>query len=148
MSQVLALQVVQDGRVIGRCYLEHEAGAAKMGRDVRSALVLRDSAISRVHGEIFSDGTNFYVEDLHSTNGTLLNGRKVKHSILKDKDKIAAGAFAIHVTIGWVSVDDLQNNGFQPLVGKGSMHDFPLTENENEPTLSCSTPRRQENSKQ
>ena len=46
-----------------------------MGRGAGCAVVLaEDTFVSQVHARIFTRGDDAYVEDLGSTNGTLLNG--------------------------------------------------------------------------
>jgi pSer/pThr/pTyr-binding forkhead associated (FHA) protein len=39
--------------------------------------VLKDTYASQMHARVFPKGDKFMVEDLGSTNGTYLNGRKV-----------------------------------------------------------------------
>ena len=56
--------------------------------------------VSRQHVEITRQGTLLYVEDLGSTNGTLLNGKPLTPSqprILRDGDRLHLGFLPIHV---------------------------------------------------
>ena len=60
-----------------------------IGRDERCNLVISDRLVSRRHARICLDGAQYYLEDLHSKNGTFVNGREISepHS-LQDGDEI------------------------------------------------------------
>src|SRR5436309_5870464 len=47
-----------------------------MGRDPKAELPLQDDGISRRHCRVLCETDQYWVEDLKSTNGTLLNGEK------------------------------------------------------------------------
>lgn len=50
-----------------------------IGRDEKlSHLVIDDEFISRTHAAIMREGQSFFIKDLHSKNGTFLNGKKMK----------------------------------------------------------------------
>jgi len=64
---------------------------ADIGRQEDCALALSDSRVSRRHCEIrFSEG-RFWLTDLGSTNGTMLNGRTIRREVLQDADRIELG---------------------------------------------------------
>jgi len=48
-----------------------------MGRGDKCHVVLTDSYSSQVHARVFRRGADLFIEDMGSTNGTYLNGRKV-----------------------------------------------------------------------
>ena len=49
-----------------------------VGRDESLAnLVIKDGYISRTHAAIFQEDGKYFVQDLHSKNGTFLNGEKL-----------------------------------------------------------------------
>ncbi len=54
-----------------------EGNAAVVGRDDLCDIVIPSPAVSRMHAKIEIDGPRFFVLDLNSRNGTLLNGRRV-----------------------------------------------------------------------
>lgn len=67
------------------------AAGATIGRHYDNAIVLLDDAISRYHARIdFQDG-RFFIQDLSSSNGVLVNDARVKRRELKDFDRIALG---------------------------------------------------------
>jgi phosphoserine phosphatase RsbU/P len=50
---------------------------AVMGRHPDCDLVLESASVSRQHAQILRDRDQFYVEDLHSRNGTFVNGQLI-----------------------------------------------------------------------
>jgi len=75
--------------------------AVTIGRDPKIELPLQDEGISRRHCRIFLDKekSSFFIEDLGSTNGTLLNGKKVAAAKkLEAGDRIYLGACVVKFT--------------------------------------------------
>jgi len=68
-----------------------------IGRDPENALVIEHSAISRFHCKITCDGGEFYIQDLDSTNGTYLNGRRVERARLSPGDELIVAAVGLTV---------------------------------------------------
>ncbi len=67
------------------------ATGATLGRHYDNTIVLLDDAISRYHARIdFQDG-RFFIQDLSSSNGVLVNDARVKRRELKDFDRITLG---------------------------------------------------------
>ena len=62
-----------------------------MGREPTNSVFCDDASISRQHATIGKDNGGFYIEDLGSTNGTFVNGKRIKNHILEDGDKIQVG---------------------------------------------------------
>lgn len=63
-----------------------------IGRDPKSDIVFDDIEISRNHVTITRKGETFQIEDQNSTNGTFLNGRRLKKpSLIKNGDLISLG---------------------------------------------------------
>ena len=63
-----------------------------IGRDPESNIVIDDIEISRSHLAIIKEGETFQIEDLNSTNGTFLNGKKLKKlTVIKNGDLISLG---------------------------------------------------------
>ena len=57
----------------------------------KADVVLEDPAVSSLHFQIEAFGKEFFLRDLESRNGTLLNGTKVRYSQLLPGDQITAG---------------------------------------------------------
>ncbi len=63
-----------------------------MGRAPRADFVVDAALVSRVHCRFTLNETNeLELEDLGSTNGTFVNGRKVRRTQLSDGDKLTVG---------------------------------------------------------
>lgn len=70
-----------------------------IGRGRKADLALAEATISRAHAALGFDGERFFVEDLGSTNGTLVNGSRVKRQTLKSDDEIQMGKLRIGVSL-------------------------------------------------
>jgi hypothetical protein len=62
-----------------------------IGRTPECTIVLADPNVSRNHAEIRPQGTGFIVVDLGSTNGSRVNGVRVREQMLVDGDELAFG---------------------------------------------------------
>jgi pSer/pThr/pTyr-binding forkhead associated (FHA) protein len=70
-----------------------------MGRAPRADFVVDAALVSRVHCRFtLNDTGELELEDLGSTNGTFVNGRKVTKVLLSDGDKLTIGRvqFVVH----------------------------------------------------
>ncbi len=73
---------------------------ATLGRSRESDIVLDDSGASRRHAELRPRGGAWVITDLHSTNGTKLNGRRVEHpEVIQPGDEIKIGSSTITFTL-------------------------------------------------
>jgi len=73
--------------------------AVTLGRDPMVELPLQDEGISRRHCRVIPDGERYVLEDLRSTNGTLLNGNRIEGvRELSAGDRIYLGACVIKFT--------------------------------------------------
>lgn len=71
-----------------------------IGRGRGADAVLAEPTISRAHVAIgYEPGEGFFVQDLGSTNGTLLNGVKTQRSALTDGDELRMGKLELRVGI-------------------------------------------------
>lgn len=67
-------------------------GNVVIGRSHEADLALEDDKVSRKHCIIEAFARDLvFISDLASTNGTLLNGVRVRSTKLKDKDRIQVG---------------------------------------------------------
>ncbi|HUT75576.1 MAG TPA: FHA domain-containing protein [Armatimonadota bacterium] len=67
-----------------------------IGRRADSTVVLPSNTVSRRHAQIWRDDDRYFVSDLGSTNGTLLNGEPVIGAErLSDRDEIAVGIYKL-----------------------------------------------------
>jgi pSer/pThr/pTyr-binding forkhead associated (FHA) protein len=63
-----------------------------IGRASLNHIVIDDPAVSAQHAIIARSADSYRLQDLHSTNGTRVNGLPVKEVELKDGDKILFGS--------------------------------------------------------
>jgi pSer/pThr/pTyr-binding forkhead associated (FHA) protein len=66
-----------------------------IGRLADNTVVLDHPSVSSHHACVFADGTQCIVEDLQSTNGTFVNGRRVSRRTLLNGDVVVVGTHKI-----------------------------------------------------
>jgi pSer/pThr/pTyr-binding forkhead associated (FHA) protein len=75
-----------------------------VGRSSELDMVLVEDMVSRKHAKIATAGEQIVIQDLGSTNGTFVNGEKIKKVRLKEGDRILIGTSIIKL----VAVDSSQ----------------------------------------
>ena len=74
-------------------------GMKTMGRATRADFILDEPLVSRLHCRFTAGATGVLeVEDLESTNGTFVNGKRVKTSRLGPGDRVRVGRVELEVT--------------------------------------------------
>lgn len=72
-----------------------------VGRATRADFILDAALVSRVHCRLTADKSDqLVVEDLESTNGTIVNGRTVTRQVLKPGDVVTIGRVEFEVALG------------------------------------------------
>jgi len=66
-------------------------GTTVVGRGAEADIRLPDVGISRRHARVAFDGTSAVLTDLGSTNGTLVNDRRIDEQLLHSGDRISLG---------------------------------------------------------
>jgi two-component system cell cycle response regulator len=94
-----------------------------IGRSHKATMQVKGDGVSRLHARIFRADGATYVEDLGSTNGTLVNGVKLERpTVLNDGDKIQVGpTFLLKF-----SMQDAVEQNFQQQLYEAALRD-PLT---------------------
>ncbi|OGQ50034.1 MAG: hypothetical protein A3I09_00110 [Deltaproteobacteria bacterium RIFCSPLOWO2_02_FULL_47_10] len=82
------------GPLIGKLFHLQE-GSTVFGRAPDADIVINDARISRHHLKIDVSGDVIEIEDLGSTNGTFVNGSRIKRQRLADSDKIQISSSTI-----------------------------------------------------
>ncbi len=87
-----AVLVICNGGFEGMEY-ELDAEETIIGRNPTTDVTLLDENISREHSIIIYDPeeANYTIEDLQSTNGTKVNGKRTRSATLADTDEIEIG---------------------------------------------------------
>lgn len=83
------LVVAADRNLGAKYYLSGEVG---IGRADGCQVVIDDTYASQQHARVYESGAGFMVEDIGSTNGTYVNGRKLSYPLeLRQGDRIKIG---------------------------------------------------------
>lgn len=75
-------------------------GATEAGRAPGAALFLDDITVSRHHAAFHVEEGRLWVEDLGSTNGTYVNGKRADRAALDPGDEVIIGRFHLVVARG------------------------------------------------
>lgn len=88
------LSIHQEGRVHTSAL--QEGSSLVLGRGNAADISIDDPRVSRVHSRLWHDGERAYVEDLGSSNGTFINGHRVRGPrVLRHGDQVTVGHVAI-----------------------------------------------------
>jgi len=68
-----------------------------IGRDSGNDVQIDNVAVSREHPKIIRDQNYYFIEDLNSTNGTFINGKKINKKFLKENDEISIGKHSLQI---------------------------------------------------
>jgi diguanylate cyclase (GGDEF)-like protein len=113
-----AYLIVLAGSNVGEMY-RLEEGETFLGRGQGASVRLTDDGISRKHARIFQHGGEVHIEDLKSSNGTIVNGAPVTTQLLKDGDKIRLGS----TTILKFTYNDQLDESFQQQMYEAALRD-------------------------
>ena len=85
------ITVTLQGKVLREIMLRPDT-VLTVGRDAANDICLENPGVSRRHARIYKHLYPFYVEDLESTNGTFLNGKRMTiRAALNNNDEITIG---------------------------------------------------------
>ncbi len=91
-----------DGLVLKEIELDKER--ITIGRKPHNDIRIDNPAISGEHASVVTMLNNSFLEDLNSTNGTLVNGQAVKKHVLKNGDVVELGKYRLKY---FADTDDL-----------------------------------------
>ena len=83
------LVITRDGAKVDEVIAKHDL--ISIGRRADNDIRLDDQSISSQHAQFSYTGHKAYIEDLDSTNGTYINGRRVKFQAVEDGDIVVIG---------------------------------------------------------
>ena len=98
-------------------------GLLTMGRSERNAIVLPEAASSRVHAEVRCHEGRCTLRDHGSSNGTYVNGRRVKERVLEEGDRIRIGT--VELRFGAVQEAEGTEAYSEPLVVAAEVRALP-----------------------
>ena len=64
----------------------------RLGRDASNAIQLHDTEVSRHHAELRRRDDEYLISDLNSSNGTFVNGQRVRQHRLDSGDQVQVGS--------------------------------------------------------
>ena len=70
-----------------------------VGRDETSDIQIDNIAVSREHAMIVKGPNYYFIEDMHSKNGTFVNGKIISKKILKVDDEIIIGKHSLQIIL-------------------------------------------------
>lgn len=94
----MKLVVHKQGKLLGD--LELGPGVITVGRRPDNDMVLSDRAVSGRHARIVLTRDGVTVQDLGSTNGTLVNGKRIKTQELRQGDVVTMGTYRLEFETG------------------------------------------------
>jgi ubiquitin-protein ligase len=77
--------------IIGQDQIPLGFGITTIGRSPESIIQIVDTSVSGNHAEILFEDAHFHLKDLHSTNGTSVNGERISQVILGHGDEVSFG---------------------------------------------------------
>ena len=95
------ITVMMDGVVHSEVTLTKER--TTIGRRPYNDVVIENLTVSGEHGVLVMEGSQVSIEDLHSTNGTYIDGKAVKRQVLRHGDVMDMGKYKVRFD---ASVDD------------------------------------------
>jgi hypothetical protein len=108
-----------------------------VGRSSDLDMVLVEDMVSRKHARIAMQADQIWIEDLGSTNGTFVNGEKIKRARLKEGDRVLIGTSILKLIAGDAPRDSMdakrelenvasQRRTSQARTMSGSIEEVPL----------------------
>jgi hypothetical protein len=86
---IMEIEVQQSGRYVDRVVLK--PGRLVVGRSPQADISLDSQFVSREHCQVMVSGDQCFVEDMGSTNGLLVNGRRRRIHRLMPGDRVVVG---------------------------------------------------------
>ena len=106
-----------------------EGPVISMGRHSSNDVVVAETGVSRKHAEIVENNGSFSLKDLASTNGTMVNSKKM----LQDGDSIRLGASTVSYIFRSPVASTMAITLEQPAIGEGADDDTGVVDVVTEP---------------
>ena len=103
-----------DGNVIKEYIVDKDR--LTIGRRATNDVHIDNLAISGEHAVIVSAGDEVYIEDLNSTNGTVVNKKAIKKQALKHGDTIGLGKYQLKFVQDLTTTKKVESHGFADTV--------------------------------
>lgn len=94
----MARLVIQNQGMTGRA-CELQTDRTTIGRVEDNTFQIADPSVSSHHCEVHLRGSDIFIRDLNSTNGTFINGTKIEESILKPGEILRLGQVELKLEV-------------------------------------------------
>ena len=123
-----------DGDKVIACY-DITKDITTIGRIPSNDIHLGVQSVSMHHAKIISFHGNFFLEDLHSTNGTLVNGHRINKCVLKSGDKISFARVSMEYRVDNIMYQQESDGAgrIHSVSGTNVMEAKKITAKENQP---------------
>src|SRR6187399_3152371 len=75
-----------------------ERATLELGRQANASICLESQAVSRQHARILYDDGEYFVEDLNSSNGTYVNGKRISgRTRFSERDTLQVGPYVFGI---------------------------------------------------
>jgi hypothetical protein len=112
---VAKLIISRDAQIVRE--VELGVGRTTLGRHPHNNIVIAHPAASAHHAAVTANGAGATLEDLGSSNGTFVNGKRVTHAALADRDRVAIAGFQIEYLAGHVAENQAARGSIEVLNG-------------------------------
>ena len=120
------LVISLNGEVLGHYFLDKDRFV--IGRKQGCDLQVDEGGVSKEHAAILSVGNDQILEDLKSTNGSFVNGRRAERHILQHNDIITIGSYQLRYINQKATPDmDFDKTMMIKALGKGGDSEGPRT---------------------
>ena len=109
-----SLVFMLEGTVVKEVDLEKSR--TTLGRRPNNDIVIENLTVSGEHAVFHLQGQAVEVEDLHSTNGTFVNGQPVQRQALRDGDQVIIGKYEVRFVQGVPAAPPAPEPAAQPPV--------------------------------
>lgn len=129
------------GKYKGAAFAVPDGGELIIGRSGDRDIVLEEEMVSRQHAKVRAEGSELLLIDLGSTNGTFVNGEKVRRIALQNGDRLLIGTSIARIVpsneLGGANfaentdtlrnlMQDISQKNLTNTAMKGSLDDLPL----------------------
>ena len=102
-----------DGLVLKEIPLS--SGRITIGRKPSNDVQIENLAISGEHAAVVTILNDSFLEDLNSTNGTMVNGQPIKKHVLRNNDIVELGKYRLKYLVT-ATANDFETTGIKPML--------------------------------
>ncbi len=107
----LTISLEKDGRqILQRSFLK----SFLIGRDPECEVYIDDPAVSRMHAKVVFEDQKWHIQDLGSSNGTIINGKKIDHFNLGRDTRLRLGSLGVWLRVTIPDIPDQEKTVIAP----------------------------------